>query len=77
MMKFINNYQLALYLKGKASPKDIQRYLYLYGWDDSYKDIKWIYKSGSWNDDYKTKNNAMIGRKISQVFKKYEDLFKE
>ena len=36
--------------------------------------VKWIYKSGSWNDDYKTKNNAMIGRKISQVFKKYEDL---
>lgn len=43
----------------------------------SSKDVKWIYKSGSWNDDYKTKNNAMIGRKISQVFKKYEDLFKE
>ena len=43
----------------------------------SSKDVKWIYKSGSWNKDYETKNNAMIGRKISQVFKKYEDLFKE
>ena len=43
----------------------------------SSKDVKWIYKSGSWNNDYKTKNNAMIGRKISKVFKKYEDLFKE
>ena len=45
--------------------------------DQLKSNIKWIYKSGSWNDDYKTKNNAMIGRKISQVFKKYEDLFKE
>ena len=43
----------------------------------SSKDIKWIYKSGDWNNDYNTENNAMIGRKISQVFKKYEDLFKE
>ena len=43
----------------------------------SSKDIKWIYKSGDWNNDYNTENNAIIGRKISQVFKKYEDLFKE
>ena len=41
------------------------------------KDLKWIYKTGSWNDEYETRNNAMVGRKIKQVFDKYEDLYKE
>lgn len=41
------------------------------------KDVQWIYKTGDWNSCYETKNNAMVGRKIKQVFRKYEDLFKE
>lgn len=41
------------------------------------KDLKWIYKTGSWNSVYKVENNAMVGRKIKQVFDKYEDLYKE
>jgi len=43
----------------------------------SSKDVQWIYKTGDWNSCYETKNNAMVGRKIKQVFRKYEDLFKE
>lgn len=41
-----------------------------------YEDIRWIYKTGSWNCDYDTTNNAMVGRRIKQVFDKYEDLYK-
>ena len=40
------------------------------------KDVQWIYKTGDWNSCYETKNNAMVGRMIKQVFRKYEDLFK-
>jgi hypothetical protein len=43
----------------------------------SAKDVQWIYKTGDWNSCYETKNNAMVGRRIKQVFSKYEDLFKE
>ena len=42
----------------------------------SSKDVQWIYKTGDWNSCYETKNNAMVGRRIKQVFRKYEDLFK-
>lgn len=41
------------------------------------KDVQWIYKTGDWNTCYETKNNPMVGRRIKQVFRKYEDLFKE
>ena len=41
----------------------------------SSKDIHWIYKTGDWNSEYDRKNSPMIGRKIAQVFKKYEDLY--
>jgi hypothetical protein len=41
------------------------------------KDVQWIYKTGDWNSCYEKRNNAMVGRKIKQVFRKYEDLFKE
>lgn len=43
----------------------------------SSKDVQWIYKTGDWNTCYETKNNPMVGRRIKQVFRKYEDLFKE
>lgn len=45
--------------------------------DLNFEDIRWIYRTGSWNDCYDTKNNAMVGRRIKQVFDRYEDLYKE
>jgi hypothetical protein len=43
----------------------------------SAKDVHWIYKTGDWNVNYDRKNSPMVGRKIAQVFKKYEDLYQE
>lgn len=43
----------------------------------SAKDVHWIYKTGSWNSHYDRKDSPMVGRKIAQVFKKYEDLYQE
>ena len=43
----------------------------------SAKDVQWIYKTGDWNNEYETRNNPMVGRRIRQVFRKYEDLYKE
>ena len=43
----------------------------------SAKDVQWIYKTGDWNSEYETRNNPMVGRKVAQVFRRYEDLFKE
>ena len=49
---------------------------YLYEFQGlSAKDVHWIYKTGDWNSDYDRKNSPMVGRKIAQVFKKYEDLY--
>ena len=51
---------------------------YLYEFQGlSAKDVHWIYKTGDWNSDYDRKNSPMVGRKIAQVFKKYEDLYQE
>lgn len=41
------------------------------------KDVHWIYKTGSWNSTFYRKHRPMIGRRIKQVFDKYEDLYKE
>lgn len=43
----------------------------------SAKDVHWIYKTGNWNSNYNRKNSPMVGRKIAQVFRKYEDLYQE
>lgn len=43
----------------------------------SAKDVHWIYKTGNWNNNYNRKNSPMVGRKIAQVFRKYEDLYQE
>jgi len=43
----------------------------------SAKDVHWIYKTGDWNSSYDRKNSPMVGRKIAQVFRKYEDLYQE
>ena len=51
---------------------------YLYKFQGlSAKDVHWIYKTGDWNSEYDRKNNPMVGRKIAQVFRKYEDLYQE
>ena len=51
---------------------------YLYEFQGlSAKDVHWIYKTGDWNNNYNRKNSPMVGRKIAQVFKKYEDLYQE
>jgi hypothetical protein len=43
----------------------------------SAKDVHWIYRTGDWNSNYDRKNSPMVGRKIAQVFRKYEDLYQE
>ena len=49
---------------------------YLYEFQGlSAKDVHWIYKTGDWNREYNRKNSPMVGRKIAQVFRKYEDLY--
>ena len=53
-----------------------EEYLYKYKGLSS-KDVHWIYKTGDWNSDYERKDSPMVGRKIAQVFAKYEDLYKE
>ena len=51
---------------------------YLYKFQGlSAKDVHWIYKTGDWNSEYNRKNSPMVGRKIAQVFRKYEDLYQE
>lgn len=51
---------------------------YLYKFQGlSAKDVHWIYKTGYWNSEYNRKNSSMVGRKIAQVFRKYEDLYQE
>ena len=51
---------------------------YLYEFQGlSAKDVYWIYKTGDWNNNYNRKNSPMVGRKIAQVFRKYEDLYQE
>ena len=51
---------------------------YLYEFQGlSAKDVHWIYKTGDWNNNYNRKNSSMVGRKIAQVFRKYEDLYQE
>lgn len=41
------------------------------------KDVHWLYRTGSWNHEYDRKNSPMVGRRIAQVFRKYEDLYQE
>ena len=43
----------------------------------SAKDVHWIYRTGDWNNNYDRRNSPMVGRKIAQVFRKYEDLYQE
>jgi hypothetical protein len=43
----------------------------------SAKDVHWIYRTGDWNSNYDRKDSPMVGRKIAQVFRKYEDLYQE
>ena len=43
----------------------------------SAKDVHWIYRTGDWNSNYNRKNSPMVGRKIAQVFRQYEDLYHE
>ena len=51
---------------------------YLYKFQGlSAKDVHWIYRTGHWNSEYNRKNSPMVGRKIAQVFRKYEDLYQE
>ena len=40
--------------------------------DVSYKNLKWIYKNGSWNNYYNTDNNKIIRGIINSFFKEYE-----
>ena len=38
----------------------------------NYKDLKWIYKHGDWNDVYNTDFNTEIKGIVKEFFKKYE-----
>ena len=51
---------------------------YLYKFQGlSAQDVHWICRTGYWNSEYDRKNSPMVGRKIAQVFRKYEDLYQE
>lgn len=49
--------------------KDLFKYVIK---DVTFKHIRWIYKNGSWNEFYNTKNNVAVRKLISEFFKKYE-----
>lgn len=38
----------------------------------TFRNIKWVYKNGSWNDCYSTNNNKIVKNIINSFFRKYE-----
>ena len=38
----------------------------------SYKNIRWIYKKGDWNDEYLISKNSIVSKTIKSFFKHYK-----
>ena len=65
-----NHYFIHLKYVGSIN-YDHRKYSYKIS-DINYKNIKWIYKNGLWNDFYETRYNSVIGKIIKNFFKQYE-----
>lgn len=42
--------------------------------DVSYKNIRWVYKNGKWNDCYEVQHNKTIKNIVKEFFKEYEKI---
>ena len=69
------HYYLFINRGGFINPGNVGKYYIQTISGINYKHIKWIYNTGSWNDNYDIRSNKFIKKAINSYFKQYEKIY--